>query len=321
MRRTGGNGGGPADVEEMLDELYGLPPSAFVPRREELAAAARSAGRADDARRLRAARRPPLGAWAANLLRRSRPQEAERFLELGRALREAYTGLDAGSMKELSAQRRRLVTQLTRQAAGLARDAGHPLSDAVQRDVETTLHAVLADAEAADRWATGRLEKTLTPPSEFPSGAGGTAPAVRERPETAERSAPRASKQAASRRTDELAERRRERQQRLERARAEAEAAEERLGGRRTERAEAEEVLRTARERERAAGEDVTRAERDLARAEEQLRSAREDMTRAEGIRQEAEDRDRSAADALERAERAAKDAAREVERLSRRTR
>ncbi|NEC27281.1 hypothetical protein G3I20_12090, partial [Streptomyces sp. SID8111] len=107
-------------------------------------------------KRLRAARRPPLAAWAANLLRRSRPEEAERFLELGQALREAYTGLDAGGMKELSAQRRRLVGQLSRQAAGLAREAGHPLSDAVQRDVETTLDAVLTDPEAADAWATGR---------------------------------------------------------------------------------------------------------------------------------------------------------------------
>ncbi|NEC29228.1 hypothetical protein G3I20_22260, partial [Streptomyces sp. SID8111] len=106
MARTGRRSGTAADVEEMLDELYVLPPPEFVPRREELAAAARTAGRADDAKRLRAARRPPLAAWAANLLRRSRPEEAERFLELGQALREAYTGLDAGGMKELSAQRR-----------------------------------------------------------------------------------------------------------------------------------------------------------------------------------------------------------------------
>ncbi|MEU3948431.1 hypothetical protein [Streptomyces sp. NPDC029526] len=320
MRRTGGHGGGPADVEEMLDELYALPPSAFVPRREELAAGARSAGRADDARRLRAARRPPLAAWAANLLRRSRPEEAERFLELGRALREAYTGLDAASMKELSAQRRRLVTQLTRQAAGLARDAGHPLSDAVQRDVETTLHAVLADPEAADRWATGRLEKPLTPPSEFPAGAGGTAPPARKAPGEAARPA-RRTPERASRKKDELAERRRERQQRLERARAEAEAAGERLGGRRTERAEAEESLRAARERERAAGEDVARAEQELARAEEHVRSAREERARAEEVREEAEGRDRSASDALEQAERVAAEAAREVRRLSPRAR
>lgn len=316
MARTGRRSGTAADVEEMLDELYVLPPPEFVPRREELAAAARTAGRADDAKRLRAARRPPLAAWAANLLRRSRPEEAERFLELGQALREAYSSLDAGGMKELSAQRRRLVGQLSRQAAGLAREAGHPLSDAVQRDVETTLDAVLADLEAADQWATGRLERTLTPPSEFPAGAP---PADAARPRTAEPPARRAP--GRTRQRDDLAERRKERQERLERARAEAEAAEQRLAERRDERAEAEAALRTAREQHRAAEEEVSEAEQERDRAEERLRSAREEKERAEGLRQEAEGRDRSAADALTRAERAAKEAAREAKRLSPRKR
>ncbi|MYS30450.1 hypothetical protein GTW38_26720, partial [Streptomyces sp. SID7804] len=163
------------EVEAALDELYALPPSDFVARREERAAAARTAGRTEDARRIRAARRPTLAAWAANLLRRSRPDEAERFLELGRALREAYATLDPEGLKELSAQRRRIVSELSRQAAALAREAGHPLSDAVQRDVETTLRAVLADPDAAEVWAGGRLESTLTPPSEFAATAPGPA--------------------------------------------------------------------------------------------------------------------------------------------------
>ncbi|WP_323135671.1 hypothetical protein [Streptomyces fungicidicus] len=110
MRREDGRDGGDGEVEAVLDELYTLPPSDFVARREERAAAARTEGRADDARRLHAARRPTLAAWAANLLRRSRPDEARQFLELGRALREAHATLDPSALKELSAQRRRIVS-------------------------------------------------------------------------------------------------------------------------------------------------------------------------------------------------------------------
>ncbi|MFE7931556.1 hypothetical protein ACFU6S_23080 [Streptomyces sp. NPDC057456] len=77
------------DVERTLDELYATPPSDFVSRRERLAAEAKRDGRADDARRIHGARRPTLAAWAANLLLRSKPRESGRFLEPGRALREA----------------------------------------------------------------------------------------------------------------------------------------------------------------------------------------------------------------------------------------
>ncbi|NEB19294.1 hypothetical protein G3I46_22785, partial [Streptomyces coelicoflavus] len=150
--RRGATGGRDAEaeaVERVLDELYGTPPSAFVARREERAAAARTDGRKEDARRIHAARRPTLAAWAANLLARSRPEETRRFLELGQALREAHRTLDAAGLKELSAQRRRIVAALSRQAAQLAGEAGQRLSQAAQREVESTLRAVLADPDAA----------------------------------------------------------------------------------------------------------------------------------------------------------------------------
>ncbi|MFG3003546.1 hypothetical protein [Streptomyces calvus] len=290
------------EVEAALDELYALPPSDFVARREERAAAARTAGRTEDARRIRAARRPTLAAWAANLLRRSRPDEAERFLELGRALREAYATLDPEGLKELSAQRRRIVSELSRQAAALAREAGHPLSDAVQRDVETTLRAVLADPEAAEVWADGRLESTLTPPSEFAATAPGPA---RKEPR-----APARAPSAPPRGKDELAQRRAERQQRLALAQEAAREAEERLRDRRTEQERADADLEAARERHREAQEQVTAVE-------DRLRQARAELERAERERTEAQERGRAAAGARARAEREAREAARQAERAA----
>lgn len=290
--------GGDDDVEAVLDELYALPPSEFVARREERAAAAKKAGRAGDARRIHAARRPTLAAWAANLLRRSRPEEAEQFLELGRALREAQATLDPSGMKELSAQRRRIVSELSREAANLAREAGHPLSDTVQRDVETTLHAVLADPEAADAWAAGRVASTLTPPSGFPADTAAAAePAGKE-----------------SRTEDELAQRRAERQERLARAREAARVAEELLRDRRAEQEEADASLQQARERREE-------AEGRVSALEQQLREERAELERAEGEQQEAEKQHRAAADAVGKAQQAAEEAVREAEQAGKRSR
>lgn len=66
--------------------------------------------------------------------------------------------LDAEGLKDLSAQRRRVVSALSRQTAQLAREAGHQLSESAQQDLEATLRAVLADPDAADQWAGGRKE-------------------------------------------------------------------------------------------------------------------------------------------------------------------
>lgn len=95
------SGGAGHDVEGLLDELYATPPPDFVPCSEELAAEAKEDGGVEDASQIRAARRPTLAAWAANLLQ---PAESQRFLELGRALREAYRTLDDG-IKELGHRR------------------------------------------------------------------------------------------------------------------------------------------------------------------------------------------------------------------------
>jgi hypothetical protein len=304
------------DVETVLDELYVTPPSDFVGRREVWAAAARTSGRGDDARAIRGARRPTLAAWAANLLLRSRPEESRQFLELGESLREAYRTLDPGGLKELSDQRRRVVAALSREAAGLARTAGQPLSGSVMQEVESTLRAVLADADAARRWSGGRLETALAPPSTFSSDTepAADAPTTAKRPAraTAKRPAPEKGKRSASAESpaaptrvrggkDELAERRRERQlrlererqaereQRLARAREAAEGAERRLGDRRAEVEDADASLKRTRDhRDRArrqasaAEQQLRKARKALERAQEQVRRAEEQVGRAE---------------------------------------
>ncbi|MEU1181177.1 hypothetical protein ABZ464_26735 [Streptomyces sp. NPDC005820] len=286
---------GTDDVEAVLDGLYTTPPAGFVARREELAMAARTAGRAEDARRIHEARRPTLAAWAANLLLRSQPEESHRFLELGQALRTAHRELDPAGVRELSAQRRTIVAALTRRTSDLARDAGQRLSAAVLTEVTATLQAVLADPDAADRWATGRLHSALVPPSGFPSGPVREG-AVRSRPPHPPRTD----------RTDELARRRRER---LTRARREAEAAARKLDDRRADHTDAETAVEQARDRR-------GRAQREVDEAEESLRRAREALRTAADEEQRADERHRTTADALARADREARRTSREAERL-----
>ncbi|MEW2295856.1 hypothetical protein ABZ719_24655 [Streptomyces sp. NPDC006743] len=334
MKRDNGRGGTGHGAEAALDDLYTVPPAGFVARREELAGAARADGRAEDARRIHAARRPTLAAWAANLLLRSRPAESEQFLELGRALREAYRTLDADGLRELSARRQRVVAALSGQGARLARDAGHPLSGAVRQELESTLRAVLSDPDAAGLWAAGRLHSALTPPSAFPGDTGPAAggrtaarrPAAAGAPARSRTKDDRSrtkddrsrTKDDRSRTKDELDERRRKRRSRLAAARRAAEEAGERLRARREEHAEADARARRAVGRCDRAGERVAAAEEEVRRAGEGLRRAREALRRAERERQEAEGRLRTAADALAEAEREARRAGREADRAGR---
>jgi DNA repair exonuclease SbcCD ATPase subunit len=310
MQHKGAGGSGGHAADELVDELYATPPPDFVSRREELAAEAKAEGRMEDALLIHAARRPTLAAWAANMLLRSQPVASQRFLELGRALREAYRTLDVEGIKELSDQRRNIVSTLSRQAAALAREAGHPLSDAAQQDVASTLHAVLADQDAADRWATGRLQSALTPPVDFPSTAATAATAATGGASRKPVRAPTAPRSSPTRAKDELAQRRRQRQEQLAQARKVAKAADQRLRKQRAAQDDADASMEQARGRHDQARQQVSAAE-------EQLRRAREEFQEAEQEQQAAEERCLAAADAVARAERALRDASQEVERLA----
>ncbi|MFJ7154225.1 hypothetical protein ACIQUQ_04740 [Streptomyces sp. NPDC101118] len=155
------------ELESAAAELYGLDPAGFTAARDALAARARQEGDRALARRIAALRRPTAAAWAANLLARRRPAEAERLVELGRALGEAQRTLAGEELRELSHQRHVLVTALARDAAALAAEEGRPVSEPGLREIEQTLHAALADPEVAQEWLAARLARTPPPPTGF----------------------------------------------------------------------------------------------------------------------------------------------------------
>ena len=151
------------DVERITTELYGLAPERFVAARDAYVAEAREEKDTKAAKAIAGLRRPTLAAWVANHLARERPEEAEGLLTLGRTLREAHRTLDAPQLREAGRRQHQVTAALAREAAALARDAGHPVSEAVLREVTEILHAVLADPEAGERWVAGRLVRAPEP--------------------------------------------------------------------------------------------------------------------------------------------------------------
>ncbi|MGR6975060.1 hypothetical protein ACU639_36705 [Streptomyces cynarae] len=137
------------DLDAVADELYGLSPGEFTAARDERAKSARAAGDRTLADQIRRLRRPTQAAWASNLLVREQPEEVQRLLQLGEALRQAHKDLDGQQLRELSAQQHQLTFALARQAGELTAQAGQRISDATRQEVQDTLHAVLADPEAA----------------------------------------------------------------------------------------------------------------------------------------------------------------------------
>jgi hypothetical protein len=146
------------DFDQVADQLYALPPPQFTAARDAAAAQADAA----TAERIRGLRRPTLGAWLANLLVREHPTESQALLQLGADLRAAQDGLAGERLRELTAGRRAVVGALVQQAKAAAVRAGLPVGEGPPADLEQTLTTVLADRQAAEAFAAGRLTKPLT---------------------------------------------------------------------------------------------------------------------------------------------------------------
>jgi hypothetical protein len=77
------------DLDTIADELYALPPDAFVPARDDQVAAAKESGDRDLARAVARLRRPTRAAWLANLLARHRTEQLDGLVALSRSLAQA----------------------------------------------------------------------------------------------------------------------------------------------------------------------------------------------------------------------------------------
>ncbi|MEU4269994.1 hypothetical protein [Streptomyces sp. NPDC026092] len=265
------------DVEQVIDELYGVAPGEFVASRDARAAEARSAEDPAGAKRIAALRRPTLAAWASNRFVRERPEDVRRLLALGETLQEAHRLLDPKTFREASGQQNKVIAAEVRATAALAEEAGHPLSASVKEEVEQLLRAVLADPDIAAEWSAGRLAK----PPEAPVGFGGITPdSLPPRPPTKPAKSAPPAKPAKPAKADTRA-----------REAAEKAAAEATLR---------DEDLRAAEARATEANAQVASLEEELRRAQSARREARAAAKKAADASREAHARADKAREALD---------------------
>ncbi|MFJ8048756.1 hypothetical protein [Streptomyces luteogriseus] len=274
------------DYDSVADELYALRPEEFTAARASAMASARTAGDRELAERIRALRKPSLAAWVSNLLVRSSPGEVEPLLRLGEGLRQAHQDLDGTQLRELSRRRHALIRALSLQARQLAKEAGHPIGESVQREVENTLHAVLADPEAAEAWAGGRLAKPLSVAVGFPATAEGARP---QRPAPPPAPTPsRPGKKESEQRRRKLAQ-----------AREDAEAAER--------------ELRELQDEAAAAGRAATEAKGQVDDLQRRVDELTGELERTRGEHQQARFAERAARERARTADRRAREAGRKA--------
>jgi hypothetical protein len=149
------------ELDDIVRELYVLPPTDFVAARNDLVRQARAAGSREIAERLQQLRRPTRSAWLVNLLA-SDSAAMQRLSALGRQLRDAQTGLAATELRSLAEQRRRLIADLMERAQAYADDAGVRLTPTVLSEVQATLQAALVDLAGAMTIRNGRLVRPLS---------------------------------------------------------------------------------------------------------------------------------------------------------------
>jgi hypothetical protein len=276
----------PSTTDDLIRRMYEAPPDGFVAARSTAVAEAKKAGDAATAKRFAALRKPTVAAWVVNLLALRRPDLIDELVELSGALREAQRGLQGDQLRELTTQRRQVVSALVAAARKLAieEDPGMAGAKLPLGEVEATLTAALAEPEIADQVRTGRLIRAAT------YAGFGEVPRPRLRLVTDDEvadeedddeddaAAPRQDKRehaAAERRRRELAQRERE----LNRELTAAQAAETR----------ADAQLERAEAAERDAGHLVEDLDAELAELERRRTEAVADVARRKLARRTAE--------------------------------
>lgn len=279
----------PSTIEDQIRQMYEAPPDGFVAARAAAIAEAKDAGDKDAAKRFAALRKPTVAAWLVNLLALRRPELIDDLVELSGALRAAQRGLQGDALRELSTQRRQVVSALVAAARKLAvaEDPAMTAAKLPLGEVEATLTAALAEPEIAEQVRTGRLIRAAT------YAGFGEVPRPRlrlitsdsleddaeeddETDEELPKVTPNTREQAAAeRRRRELAERQRELKRELTAAQATERRADAQL-----ERAEAA---------ERDAGHAVEDIDAELAELERRRTEAQADVARRKLARRSAE--------------------------------
>ena len=157
--------GGKAQGE--VDRLFQLALSEFTPARNALATTLKKPGHTDEAERVKALSKPPLSAWVANQLYWRDRLAFDRLLAAGNQFRTAQAAQLAGKSTDLRAPldaRRDALSDMTKRAADILRESGHPASPETMRRIMTTLEALATYGGQTAAAPAGRLTSDVDPP-------------------------------------------------------------------------------------------------------------------------------------------------------------
>jgi hypothetical protein len=151
-----------ADLEAEIDRLYGVPLDEFIAERDQLAKQLNRDGDRESGARVKALRKPTVGAWALNQALRRRRVEKEALLATADRLREAQEALlsggDPADLREATREERTLTSALADSAEAIASEAGKS-GPALRDRVRATLHAAALDEEARAELESGRFTR------------------------------------------------------------------------------------------------------------------------------------------------------------------
>lgn len=203
-------------LDDVAQELYGLPPEEFTEVRNARAKEITAAGDRELAAEVRKLPKPTVAAWLANELARTRGPDVEELIALGPELREAQGNGARQDMRRLVDRRRDVIKELVGAASRRAAEAGHSMASQVQRQLEETLEAAVADEDSAAALGAGRLSNPLafigfggdsTSTQAPPAGGQG---AKKAHSEGVQRAGVQRAKKGATSRDDEWAKKRHE---------------------------------------------------------------------------------------------------------------
>lgn len=266
----------PEDVDQARARLYAAPLADFVAARDALVQALKGEGRADDAKAVKALRKPSRPAWILDAGFRADPDGTERLAAAVNDVVEAQAG--RGDMRDATRGLRDAAQAVAKAAGDAAQEAG------VNIDRSTLVPAVLAvvadpvafaelrQGQLAELPTAGALDVLTNPPPLLPVSPAAVAAAL-ERDRPAEPTPP----------PDDLATRRQ--------ARAAVAAAEQAATDARRAADEADRAVTEARATLEAAEKAFARAETDVKTARQSLHDAQQ---QAKTLRATARDTDRT---------------------------
>jgi hypothetical protein len=150
------------NLDDIGQQLYGLSPEEFTEARNARAKEITAAGDRGLGAGVRRLPKPTVAAWLANMLVRAHAPKVKELIALGPELREAQSKGQRADMRRVLDRRRAIIRALVASASQCATEAGLSLGPQVQRQVEDTLEAAVADPESAALLRAGTLSSPLS---------------------------------------------------------------------------------------------------------------------------------------------------------------